>query len=342
METKEIIESGFTKAFIEAYFEYKIHSFYPTKDRLLYVLCNTDSEKQQITTKQIEIIKSEIQKLGNEELSFGYLLSCKPKSISAHHYIEPEERFEFWLNSFNKYYIESITFTPIIEAYELLKNKFSDEDFEDEFWNFYPVDQKPKDPYLIVVITREYELLNQIEFTISEFKENDYWDFDFEEYQKFIDTSNPIEHLFNISELLVQLNRLEMFNELILLPQQAETKTDKLKTVLANYGFFELSKVKELSEQNKQTLIEFISTNSLPYSIAMFDFLGFLKHIETEHFKTKDKLNKEVAKWFNSAKDGRTVKGNISSLSDHSTENKSKYTAHIHKETVITDYQKLK
>jgi len=125
-------------------------------------------------------------------------------------------------------------------------------------------------------------------------------------------------------------------------PQQTETKTDKLKAELGEYGFFELPKVKQLSEPNKQSLVELISTNGLPYSIAMFEFLDFLKHLETEHFTTKYKLNKEVAKWFNSDKEGRAVKGNISSLSDYSTENKSKYTAHTHKETVKTDYQKLK
>jgi hypothetical protein len=125
-------------------------------------------------------------------------------------------------------------------------------------------------------------------------------------------------------------------------PQQTETKTDKLKADLGKYGFFELPKVKELSEPNKQSLIELISTRGLPYSIAMFDFLGFLKHIKNEHFEINDKLNKEVAKWFNSDKIGRAVKGNISSLSAYSTENKSKYTAHTHKETVKTDYQKLK
>ncbi len=125
-------------------------------------------------------------------------------------------------------------------------------------------------------------------------------------------------------------------------PQQNETKTDKLKAELGKYGFFELSKVKQLSEPNKQNLVELISTKGLPYSIAMFDFLGFLKHIENEHFKTKYKLNIGVAKWFNSDKDGRAVKGNISSLSEYSAENKDKYTAHTHKEKVNTDYQKLK
>ncbi len=124
-------------------------------------------------------------------------------------------------------------------------------------------------------------------------------------------------------------------------PQQTETKTDKLKAELGKYGFFELPKVKQLSEPNKQSLVELISTKGLPYSIAMFEYLDFLKHIEEEHFTVKYKLNKAVAKWFNSDKEGRAVKGNISSLLEYSQENKNKYTAHTHKETVKTDYQKL-
>jgi hypothetical protein len=125
-------------------------------------------------------------------------------------------------------------------------------------------------------------------------------------------------------------------------PQQTETKIDKLKEQLRRYGFFELPKVRHLSEPTKQSLVELIGKNDLPYSIAMLDFLVFLKHLEKEYFKTKYKLNIEVAKWFDSDKDGRGVKGNISVLSDYSNENKSKFTAHLHKETVKIDYQNLK
>ncbi len=139
-----------------------------------------------------------------------------------------------------------------------------------------------------------------------------------------------------------QLEYIERNNKTVKALPPQQTKTDKLKAELGKYGFFELLKVKQLSEPNKQSLVEMISTNGLPYSIAMFEYLGFLKHIENEHFKTKYKLNKEVAKWFNSDKEGRAVKGNISSLSEYSKEDKSKYTAHTHKETVKTDYQKLK
>lgn len=124
--------------------------------------------------------------------------------------------------------------------------------------------------------------------------------------------------------------------------QQIETKTDKLNADLSKYGFFELPKVKALSEVNKQNLIEMIINNDLPYNIAMFAFLGFIEYLEKEHFKTKNKLNREVAKWFNSDKDGRRVKGNISTLSEYSNEDKEKYTAHKHKENVKKDYQKLK
>ena len=124
--------------------------------------------------------------------------------------------------------------------------------------------------------------------------------------------------------------------------QQSDTKTNKLKAELEKYGFFELPKVQQLSETSKQRIIELICTNGLPYGIAMFGFLDFLKHLEKEHFSAKYKLNKVISEWFKSDNEGRAVKGNISSLSEYSKENKSKYTAHLHKETVKTDYQKLK
>ena len=123
-------------------------------------------------------------------------------------------------------------------------------------------------------------------------------------------------------------------------PQQTETKTDKLKAELGKYGFFELSKVKQLSEPNKQSLIELISTNDLPYSIAMFEYLVFLKHLKAEHFTTDYKLFKAVAKWFKVAE--RAVKGNIYVLNEHSKENRTRYTADQQKQTVQKDYEKLK
>jgi hypothetical protein len=123
-------------------------------------------------------------------------------------------------------------------------------------------------------------------------------------------------------------------------PQQTETKTDKLKIELGKYGFFELSKVKQLSEPNKQRLTELINTNDLPYSIAMFEYLGFLKHLKAEHFKTDYKLFKAVANWFEVNE--RAVKGNIYVLNEISKENRTRYTADQQKQKVQKDYEALK
>ena len=181
MKTKKIIESSFVMAFINDYWQDKEYHFLD-KGRLLYILCSTDLEKQQVTAKQIEIIKSEIQKLGNEEVSFAYLMSCKPEEKWS--YIEPNKRFDVWVND--------------------CVNNF-DIDFSEIFIKKIP----------------------PVKHTMRTFKETKHWEFDFEEYQKFIDTSEPIAFLFNISELYVQMRRLEMFREFLKETQQ--TKSDKIK-----------------------------------------------------------------------------------------------------------------
>jgi len=80
-------------------------------------------------------------------------------------------------------------------------------------------------------------------------------------------------------------------------PQQSETKTDKLKEQLTKYGFFELLKIKQLSEQNKQDLIDLIIKNKMPYGIAMFDFLGFCEYLDKEQ-GTKYKADNILSRLF--------------------------------------------
>jgi hypothetical protein len=121
-----------------------------------------------------------------------------------------------------------------------------------------------------------------------------------------------------------------------------ETKGDKLKAYLNQYGFFQLPKVSLLNDTNKERLINKITTNELPYAVAMFDYLGFFEHLEEQHFTAKYRMYKEVSKWFNSDKEGRAIKANISTLLKRSREDKKRYTAHLHKETVRKDYQNLK
>ena len=98
--------------------------------------------------------------------------------------------------------------------------------------------------------------------------------------------------------------------------------------------------VQQLTEQNQDLIVKQISDRDFPYSIAMFEFLGFLKHLKSEHFTTNDKLFKAIGTWFDIGE--RTVKGNIYVLDEYSTENRTRYTADKQKPTVKSDYEKLK
>jgi hypothetical protein len=218
METKAIIESGFIENFISQYFEDRTYD-YQGKDRLRYAMCNSDLDKQQVTNEQIEIVKSKIQKLGYDELSFGYIESCKPDNVYS--FIESDKRFDFWLHRFMSEFIDSInSFTPIIEFYEAYTKKDNGEDFEHHYNLCYPDNQKPSAHNLAFIIQREFDLLVDIEIVVDQFNEGEYWEFDFDEFQKFVEANKPMQYLFNISELLVQLSRLEMLNEFIYPNQQ--------------------------------------------------------------------------------------------------------------------------
>jgi|GEM_PF-4419973 len=119
-----------------------------------------------------------------------------------------------------------------------------------------------------------------------------------------------------------------------------QSKTDFLKIEFEKYGFFKLEKVKALSPNNADLLIKKLCESKIPYAIAMMDYLGFIKHLELEFFKSSFQINKLISGWFNSDVDGRTVRGNRSSLTKPPTE--KRYTAHNHKENVEKDYKNLK
>ena len=237
MTKEQIIESGFITAFFNEYFEGEIHGFYPDKDRLLYILCNSEQEKKDVTIRQIKEIQAKIFDLDFEVLSYGYLLSCKPEIL--HTYIEPNKRFDFWLKSFSTEFEDHITdFDPITKAIYLFNevSELSVEVMENEsdFWEWYPKSQCPTIADFIVNIHAEAELLSLIEYDIEKYNENEFWEFDFEEYKRFIDVSKPIEILFNLCELLVQLNRLEMFNGFLEIENEAlppQQTTNENKTV---------------------------------------------------------------------------------------------------------------
>ncbi len=119
-----------------------------------------------------------------------------------------------------------------------------------------------------------------------------------------------------------------------------QSKTEKLKSELQKYGFFDLEMTKNLCNGSSEEIINLLIGKELPYKIAMIDFLGFVRHLEKEHTNTKNDLYKCISEIFNT--DIRRVKGNLLVLNPISKENKTRYTAYCHKETVQKDYQKLK
>lgn len=289
----EIFESGFVTAFIREYFDEQIYSYYPDKTRLLYMLCENDEEKQKVTKEQINSIKTKISDLGFEELSYGYLLSCDAKS--THHYIEQRERFEFWLKRFAEVFEENIEdFDQITKAFckyknitqltiEAIKN-------EDDFWETYPDYQKPEIEELVVNIVEEAELIELIECDIEDFQENEYWEFHFEDYRKYISVSKPIELLYNLSELFVQLHRLEMFRDFLhdeSSPPQQETLSFEFK------NNFDEVEIKDVYDHFKKGLVKkgYLTEDELPkYLKAAFE----LKTIPKNLFKIKDAPKKST------------------------------------------------
>jgi len=170
--------------------------------------------------------------------------------------------------------------------------------------------------------------------------ENTYLNLSAEDFKRIVENyAKGIADAYYLGFLEEQLEQSGKTNT----GQPIETKADKLKLVLGKYGFFDLPSVTPLVSESKEKLIEMISSKGLPYTIAMFDYLGFITHLEKKYFtRSKYSLNKEISNWLNSDREGRAVKGNISSLLKKTNENKDRYTAYQHKETVQKDYQSLK
>ena len=202
------------------------------------------------------------------------------------------------------------------------------------------------------LISKYWQLTEQLrvdfdkgEFENSEAYENEMFCKDCEEimylnYER-IDEFTAFSTPDEIEEFERKFSITDINKSLIIESKNIKTKTEILVEYLIKHGFYELEKVKILSEQNKLLLISQIS-KSLPFAIAMFNYLGYLKHLSENYFKTKNELNTNISKWFNRSKDGRLVKGNINTLSEYSKENKERYTAHKYKEEVIKYYKELK
>lgn len=148
-----------------------------------------------------------------------------------------------------------------------------------------------------------------------------------------------IKHLNDLVEIINPLISGENQEIIFDIPKK-DTKYETLKSNLYNNGFFELKKVKSLSHDGQSKLIELLILNDIPYRIALFDFLGFLKYLVNEKLLTNTAIHKKISALFECSSD--TIKGNMLALNEHSKIDKDRYTSHLHKEKVKTDYNSLK
>lgn len=133
-------------------------------------------------------------------------------------------------------------------------------------------------------------------------------------------------------------------------PQQEEilpygnfltSKAEKLKINLTRHGFYQLNKVEVLNAPNQSKLLNMIEQNGTPYTMAMFEVLGYIKYLDTNYFnRNKTKRNREIGSWLGVSTD--TIKNNINSLSENSKVDRSRYTAFQHTDEALKQYDKLK
>jgi hypothetical protein len=119
-----------------------------------------------------------------------------------------------------------------------------------------------------------------------------------------------------------------------------DTLLKEFKERIDKYGFSELPKVKALAQPI--LLYELIIKQNLPFKVALLDYVGFIKHMQTNYYQTKYKLYPVLAYILNSSKGGDGVKGQLASLTKNQPVNNGRYNAYKYKETAIIEYQKLK
>lgn len=147
---------------------------------------------------------------------------------------------------------------------------------------------------------------------------------------------------YNISGKYMALYKSE--NTLLLQSDEPEelTKTRKLRENLDKHGFSQLNNVQSLSSGKQDELVQLLVKKGLPYQIAMLDFLGFTVYLQEEHCnpQTKKALFKKLSAILDA--DERAIKGNIYVLDEYSKMDRTRYTAHLHKEAVKKDFYLLK
>lgn len=256
MESKNIIERCFISVFLEAYYEYKTNTFYLEKDRLNYMFCKNELDKRQTTLNKIEETKDIIQNIGYEEISCDYLLSCLPKNISNHNFIEPSLRYEFWFNSFIDEIEENLeSYNTLIDNLEITPKEELEKNFGEILNEIDIININITTIQLIL----ENELLEIINNIIEDSENTRFIEIDFVELEKYKSLSSQIKILFDLCELFVQLNRLEIFNEILNISIEKETdnKTENKETEALTENNLTISTIEDWLYNFKDKMSEF-------------------------------------------------------------------------------------
>ena len=107
------------------------------------------------------------------------------------------------------------------------------------------------------------------------------------------------------------------------------------------YRFVELEKVRCLDSTQQSKLIHLITDHSIPYAVAILNYLGYFDLLLDTYDLTKAQMFKHVTKALGK-KDDRSISGNYYVLQEGSTEDKSKFTAHRFVNKASNDYNSLK
>lgn len=111
-------------------------------------------------------------------------------------------------------------------------------------------------------------------------------------------------------------------------------RREGIKERLEKYGFRSfLTDQKKLSSEKITEIEEALLKEELPYCIALLHGLDYLDYFKREYCAGKaGERDKLLAQVFDTIP--RRIKGNINVLNPHSTESKTNYTSHQHKESI--------
>jgi len=106
-----------------------------------------------------------------------------------------------------------------------------------------------------------------------------------------------------------------------------------------HYQFIELPKYKALSQKNQIQIVNHIMSETVPYAVAMLDFLEYPKHLTNKYNLPKEKQYSHIAYCLNTST--RLIKGNFLVLNPASKEDRLRYTAPDFLNAVKTFYFSL-